>query len=335
MGYLPVGKLSMEHLESLLASVKTLDPRVIVGPRIGEDAAVLDFGEKYLVAKTDPITFTAERIGWYAVNINANDVAVMGARPMWFLATVLLPEGKTSPALADRIFHDIRLGCEELGVSLCGGHIEVTFGLPRPVVVGQMLGEVEKDKLIRNDRMTVGDDILLLGGIAVEGTSVIAREKEEELRRAFGERFVVRAKSFLTKPGISVVRAALSAAESARIGAMHDPTEGGLATGLHELARVSGVGIALDPEKVFVFPETEAICEHYGLDALGLLASGALLAATAPEETEKLLIAMKKARIRCSVIGRAVPKEQGIKMEVEGKLKPLPRYDSDELTRIL
>ncbi|NQT85094.1 hydrogenase expression/formation protein [bacterium] len=335
MGYLPVGKLSMEHLEKLLASVEMPDPRVVVGPRIGEDAAVLDFGEKYLVAKTDPITFTVERIGWYAVNVNANDVAVMGARPMWFLATVLLPEGKTSPALADRIFEDIRLACQELGVSLCGGHIEVTFGLPRPIVVGQMLGEVRKDKLIRNDRMSVGDDIVLIGGVAVEGTSVIAREKTEDLRRTFGKRFVDRAKGFLTAPGISVVRAALHAAESARINAMHDPTEGGLATGLHELAAASGVGIVLNPQKVFVFPETEAICKHYQLDPLGLLASGALLAVTPPDETQNLLRAMKKASIPCSIIGKAVPKEQGITIELEGKLKPLPRYDSDELTRIL
>jgi len=335
MRYLPVGKLKMAYLESLLASVKISDPRVIVGPKIGEDAAVINLGEKYLVAKTDPITFTAEKIGWYAVNINANDVAVMGARPMWFLATVLLPEGKASRRLAERTFEDIRLACEELGVALCGGHIEVTFGLPRPIVVGQMLGEVEKEKLIRKDRMMVGDDILLIGGIAVEGTSVIAREKKEELRRAFGERFVARAERFLTKPGISVVRAALFAAENARIHAMHDPTEGGLATGLHEVSKASELGIFLRREEVLVYPETRSICEYYGLDPLGLLASGALIAATPPKETPKLLAAMKKARIPCSVIGRAVRKKKGVKIEEEGKLRPLPCYDSDELTRIL
>ena len=335
MRYLPVGKLDMEHLAALLASVETLDPRVVVGPSVGEDAAVLDFGEKYLVAKTDPITFTAERIGWYAVNINANDVAVMGASPKWFLATVLLPEGKTPRALANRIFEDVRLACKELGVSLCGGHIEVTFGLPRPIVVGQMLGEVEKEKLIRNDRMAVDDDIALLGGVAVEGTSVIAREKEEELRGTFGQRFVNRAKRFLTSPGISVVRAALSAAESARIHAMHDPTEGGLATGLHELARASGLGILVRRESIRVFPETEALCRHYGLDPLGLLASGAVVTATSPEETEKLLPAMKKAHIPCSIIGKAVPRNRGIKIEQDRKSESLPRYDSDELTRIL
>jgi hydrogenase expression/formation protein HypE len=335
MKHLPVGKLDMAHLELLLSSVKVVDPRVVVGPKVGEDAAVIDFGEKYLVAKTDPITFTAERIGWYAVNINANDVAVMGARPKWFLATVLLPEGKTSRKLADDIFDDIRAACQELGVSLCGGHIEVTFGLPRPIVVGQMLGEVEKGKLIRNNRMEIGDDLILIGGIAVEGTCVIARERNEELRKAFGDRFAARAKAFLTKPGISVVRAALLAAESARLNAMHDPTEGGLATGLHELARASGVGLLVYREKVFVFPEMQRICEHYGIDPLGLLASGALVVATNPQETGKLGAAMRKARLRCAAIGKVVPRRKGIRIEERGKQKPLPCYDSDELTRVL
>lgn len=335
MKYLPVGKLNIAHLESLLASVTVSDPRVVVGPRIGEDAAVIDFGDRCLIAKTDPITFTAERIGWYAVNINANDVAVMGATPKWFLATVLLPEGKTNRKLADGIFEDIRLACEELGVSLCGGHIEVTLGLPRPIVVGQMLGEVEKDKLVRNDQVNVGDDIVLIGGVAVEGTSVVAREKGEELRRVFGDDFLDRTKRFLVEPGISVVRAASSAAASAKINAMHDPTEGGLATGLHELALASRTGMLVHRDRIFVYPETETICEHYGLDPLGVLASGALLVALSPAETPKLTAAMSKAGLRCSVIGKVVPQEKGIRIKRDRRLVRLRRYDSDELTKIL
>ena len=335
MNYLPVGKLSIVHLESLLASVKVGDPRVVVGARVGEDAAVLDFGKKYLIAKTDPITFTAERIGWYAVNINANDVAVMGARPKWFLATVLLPEGRTTRKLADEVFNDIRLACEELGVSLCGGHIEVTLGLPRPIVIGQMLGEVEKGKLVRNDRTEVGDDIVLIGGVAVEGTSVVAREKGEELRQAFGYEFVKRARQFLIKPGISVVRAALLAAASAKVHAMHDPTEGGLATGLHELALASGTGMVVHRDRIFVYPETEMLCEQYGLDPLGVLGSGALLVAANPDETPKLTAAMSEVGLRCSVIGKVVPKEQGIRIKRDRRLVQLRRYDSDELTKIL
>lgn len=335
MKSLPVGKLNIAHLESLLASVTVSDPRVVVGPSVGEDAAVIDFGDRYLIAKTDPITFTAERIGWYAVNINANDVAVMGATPKWFLATVLLPEGKTIRRLADEVFDDIRRACEELGVSLCGGHIEVTLGLPRPIVIGQMLGEVQKNKLVRNDRTEIGDDIVLIGGIAVEGTSVVAREKGDELCRLFGEDFLDRVKRFLIEPGISVVRAALLAATSAKVNAMHDPTEGGIATGLHELALASGTGMLVHRDSIFVYPETETICEHYGLNPLGVLASGALLVTANPKETSKLTAAMSKAGFRSSVIGKVVPKKKGIRIKRGGRLVRLRRYDSDELTRIL
>ena len=172
-----------EHLERLLARAPAGDPRLVVGARIGEDAAVIDMGDRgdrgdrYLVAKTDPITFAAEKIGWYAVHINANDVAVTGADPKWFLATLLLPDGKAGPSLVEEIFSDVLSACQELGVTLCGGHTEITHGLDRPIVVGQMLGEVAKDKLLRKDSLQPSDVVLLTQGVAIEGTAVIAREK--------------------------------------------------------------------------------------------------------------------------------------------------------------
>ena len=138
MKYFPVGKLDFRLLEKLLNSNPINDPRVIVGPRIGEDAAVIDFGKKYLVAKTDPITFTTHRIGWYAVNVNANDIATMGATPKWFLATLLLPEGKTNAKLATQIFKDIIKSTQKLNITLCGGHTEISYKIDRPVVIGHI-----------------------------------------------------------------------------------------------------------------------------------------------------------------------------------------------------
>ena len=145
---LPVGKLPPAVLQGLLrACHPPASSGVVIGPRYGEDAAVIDIGTKYLVAKTDPITFTEERIGWYAVHINANDIATLGARPRWFLATVLLPEGRTTREMAQQIFLDILHTCRALGIALCGGHTEITAGLQRPIVVGQMLGEAKKSEL--------------------------------------------------------------------------------------------------------------------------------------------------------------------------------------------
>ncbi|MCD5401023.1 AIR synthase family protein, partial [candidate division NPL-UPA2 bacterium] len=274
-GILPVGKLPLELLEKFIEKYGGKDERVVVGPQIGEDATVIDFGEKYLVAKTDPITFVAEDLGYYVIQINANDIATMGARPKWFLATLLLPENKTTEELVEDTFSQVSRACRELDISLCGGHTEITYGLDRPLIVGQMLGEVEKDKLIRSSGARVGDDILLTKGIAIEGTSVIAREKGEELEEKFGKEFLQRIRNYLHEPGISVVKEALLAVESGEVHAIHDPTEGGLATGLYELSKASKIGMIIYEDKIPVLPECRRLCERFGLNPLGLMASGA------------------------------------------------------------
>src|SRR5207245_10487867 len=171
---LPVGKLPLEHLQSLLRHLPKHDPRLLVGPQTGEDAAVIDAGDRYLVVTTDPITFATDHIGRYAVHVNANDVAVLGARPLWFFVVLLLPERSTTPALADSIMADVRTSCGELGVTVCGGHYEITAGLCRPVVLGQMLGEVAATRLVRKTRIAVADQMLLTRGVAIRGSGVRA-----------------------------------------------------------------------------------------------------------------------------------------------------------------
>ncbi len=227
-----VGKLNMEILGKLLSTIEIKDPRVIVGPKVGEDAAVIDFGDRYLIAKTDPITFTSHRIGWYMVNVNANDIATMGGTPKWLLASVFLPENKTDDELVKEVFYDIKEAAEELGIALCGGHTEITHNIDRPIVSGHMLGEVDKEKLVTNSNAKAGDEILLTKGIAIEGAALLAREKEKELTIKYGDYFVKKVQNFLYEPGISVVREALVANQTANIHAMHDPTEGGLANGI-------------------------------------------------------------------------------------------------------
>src|SRR5215472_15786272 len=233
---LPVGKLPLEHLRSLLRHPPRHDPRLLIGPQIGEDAAVIDAGDHYLVVAADPVTFTTDHIGRYAVHINANDVAVMGARPLWFFVVMLLPESRTTPQLAETIMADVRSTCEELGAALGGGHTEITQGLERSILVGQMLGEVSPNRLVRKTRIAVGDLILLTRGFAIEGTAILAQEKSERLRGRVDADLLARVACFLIEPGISVVSAALAAANVGEVvHAMHDPTEGGLAMGLFEL----------------------------------------------------------------------------------------------------
>ncbi|MBI4526775.1 MAG: AIR synthase family protein [Deltaproteobacteria bacterium] len=331
----PVGKLPIKTLERLLKRNKTKDPRVIVGPGIGEDAAVIDTGgPRYLIAKTDPITFTADQIGWYAVHINANDIATMGGRPLWYLATLLLPEDLTTDTVVEKIFHDTLDACRSIGVSLIGGHTEITGGLNRPIVVGQMLGEVDKNRLLRTGGARKGDVIVLTKGVAIEGTAVIARERQEEILQILGEQTLTRCRNFMYQPGISVLKEALAAAEYASVHAMHDPTEGGLATALHEIAWAARVGLLIRAEAVPVLPETQAICNHYHLNPMGLIASGALLIILAAPEVKNLLSRLRSEGIEATEIGEVTDKSKGVKLLTADGLCDLPLYEQDEFTRI-
>jgi hydrogenase maturation factor len=334
---LPVGKLPLEHLRSLLRHLPKQDPRLLVGPQIGEDAAVIDAGDRYLVVATDPITFAADQIGRYAVHINANDVAVMGARPLWFFAVMLLPESRTTPELAEAIMGDVRTTCEELGVTLGGGHTEITQGLDRPILVGQMLGEVAPTRLVRKTRIAIGDLILLTRSVAIEGTAILAREKSERLRGRVDANLLARAARFLLEPGISVVSAALAAANVGEVPvhAMHDPTEGGLATGLFELVAPAGLGLRVIRELIPVAPETDAICNALALDPLKLIASGALLIAVARNRTDSVLEEVRATGVPVAVIGEVRKAAEGITIMTNGTVEPLNPPVRDEIARAL
>ncbi|MEC9278621.1 MAG: AIR synthase related protein, partial [Chloroflexota bacterium] len=218
------GKLPIEQLSKILQKFTSRDPRVALGPTPGEDAALIDMGESYLVAKTDPITFATNRIGWYAVQVNANDIAVMGAKPKWMMATILLPEGTSENAI-EQIFSQLDEACNNLNITIIGGHTEITYDLSRPLITGVMLGEVEKGKEIRSSGARSGDSIILTKSIAIEGCSILARECETKLRSyGVSSEDIDEGKNLLDNPGISIVRDAEIALASGRVTSMHDPT---------------------------------------------------------------------------------------------------------------
>ena len=332
----PAGKLPSRILQRLLAMCQVpKGSRVVLGPRFGEDAAVIDLGAKYLVAKTDPITFTSDRIGWYAVNINANDVATLGARPLWFLATLLLPEKAASLPLVRKIFGETLRACRELGVTLCGGHTEITHGLDRPIMVGQMLGEVDKSKLVRKESQQPGDLVLLTRGIAIEGTAILAREKRRTLARKLPTKTLRRAERLLFRPGISVVRDAMLAQRHGEIHAMHDPTEGGLASGLYELAKAGSVGLRIWKDKVPVLEETRRFSEILGFDPFALIASGALLVVASAKSTPKLLASYTRHGVRAAIVGEVAEAGEGIRVVEKGRVRQLHVPARDEIARLL
>jgi hydrogenase maturation factor len=336
MDPLPVGKLPPALLERLISKYVQPDPRMVVGPGIGRDAAVLDLGDRDLVAKTDPVTFATDEIGWYAVHVNANDVACCGAVPRWFLATLLLPEHHTTEPLAEAIFRQIAEACRALDITLCGGHTEVTYGLQRPIVVGHLLGEVSPERLVRPGGVRSGDQVILTKGIAIEGTSLLARERRQALAQTLSQAQLDRCLELLHVPGISVVREATLAMEAGGVHALHDPTEGGLATGLWELAQAAGVGWLIEEALIQILPECELLCRHFRLDPLGLIASGSLLIAADPDATDGIVARLTDEGIHAAVIGSAVAAEQGCLLRSsDGRLRSLPRFDRDEITRVL
>lgn len=313
MARLPVGKLPSDQLADLMALLPG-GPRVVLGPSVGEDAAVIDMPDRYLVAKTDPITFATDEIGWYAVHVNANDIATTGAVPLWFMATLLLPAAHATVALARSIFEQIAEACRSLNVAVVGGHTEITYGFDRPVVVGCMLGEVAKDRLVRTGGAQPGDALMLTKGAPIEATAILAREKREILLQFFSAQAIDRCARLLHDPGISVVRDAQVAIAAGGVTSMHDPTEGGLATGLWELSEASGcrMEVDLDPDQPFWLPEGKAMCAALGLDPAAAIASGALLLAVNPEYVERTTHAFEQAGIARFLVGRVAGRGVGV-----------------------
>lgn len=330
----PIGKLPQTDLITLLSRTpEGQDARVIFGPGLGRDAAVIDFGDRYLVAKSDPITFATDEIGWYVMNVNANDVACLGAQPRWFIGTLLLPEDKADHALVERIFAQLHAAGDEIGVSVVGGHTEITHGLDRPIAVGAMFGEVAPERLVRSDGARPGDALILTKGICVEGTALLAREAADRLRGKVAAAVVKRATQFLHDPGISVVRDAALVTANGEVHAMHDPTEGGVATGIYEMTEAAGVGAVLDAAALPFYPETRLLCDALGLDPLGLIASGSLLAAVAADSAPRVVQALNAAGISAAVIG-ALRETPGVTVRDGRDEYPLPRFARDEIARL-
>jgi len=325
---IPAGKVPAALLRELLGSLPALPPEVRLGPSIGEDACAIDVPAGTLVVATDPITLTGAGVGRHAVLVNANDVAVMGVRPRWFLAAVLLPEGSHESEVRE-LFASLRAGVDEAGVALVGGHTEVTSAVRQPVVVGQMLGIAEDGRFVATGGARPGDAIVQAGPAPVEAAAVIAAEARDRLG-SVDVATLARASGALRDPGISVVEAALAAAALGAT-ALHDPTEGGLATGLAELAEASGVRIVVDPERVLWFGPGCAVCRALGADPWGALASGALLAAFPPDRAAEACEALARRGIPAHMIGSAEP-GSGVALR-DGS--SLPEFARDEVARAL
>ena len=318
-------------LANLLRGIGDTDD-VILGPALGEDAAILRTERSRIVVASDPVTFVTDRAGWYAVHINANDVAAGGGDPRWFVAVVLLPAGCGRRDLT-RIFRDMRLACSEVGAILVGGHTEVTPGIDHPLVIGTMIGEMAGSRALRTGTARPGDLVVITKGVAVEGTAILASEFPDECEKVVGQRGLATARRFLRRPGMSVLPEARVARALAGVHALHDLTEGGVVAGVVEMAQASGLGVELDLGAVPVIPPCDVLCGHFGLDPLRLISSGALLIAVSPSDKETLCEELALVGVDAWAIGRMTMAQEMIAVR-NGESAPLAAPARDEIARL-
>ncbi|MGD2036391.1 MAG: AIR synthase-related protein [Desulfobacterales bacterium] len=330
---LPAGKLPNELLRDFLNQFIFDDPSVLINPGVGEDITAVDIeSREVLVLKADPITFATDSIGQYAVLVNANDIATSGAVPRWFLTTLFFPSG-TTPSQIQHVFKELKIFCRQWGITLCGGHTEITDAVNRPIVAGMMTGTVARRDLIDKRCMKKGDRVLLTKGVAVEGTAIIAREFGNRLKKlGMAAAEVNRCRQFLDN--ISIITEAKIAAAYAGTSAMHDITEGGLATALEELSIAGGRSIRVNTDNIPVYPETQKICSLLDINPLGLIGSGSLLICCRSKDSIKIMKDIAAAGIEITPIGEVMDRSQGIKAYKGKKQVPWPAFEVDEITKL-
>lgn len=328
--YLPIGKVPGDLLDHLLTRYRTPhDPLVIVPPDYGVDAAALSIGGETLFVKSDPITFASTDAMRYLLAVNANDIACMGGIARWLTVVSLLPENATTREMVEQQFIDLQRACQTQNISLIGGHTEVTQGVDRPLLIGTMLGTAGPTGLLEPGKAQSGDELWITHSIALEGTALLAHEREDELVQALGRDLVGAARALLLDPGISISRDAQELLKTHVITAMHDPTEGGVATAIHEIAAASDLGAKIDGAAIPILDETRAIANHFGIDPLGMLSSGAILFTCKPGEQSRL----NSVAIPVSRVGVLTDEPGRVTISTERGDEPLTRFDSDEVTR--
>jgi hydrogenase expression/formation protein HypE len=321
-----VGKIPPETLtRTVYSHTGKRNPRLLLGPGIGRDIAAVK-NNPILIFTTDPITGTSTRIGEHSVYINANDIATAGARPVWYLCTILLPPGSDERTLSD-IMKGIDRASRKLGITVARGHTEATRGLKRPIIAGFMIGE-RRGRLLRAENTRVGDLILLTKTAGIEGTAIIASDYAERLKR-IPLQTLKRARRLSQQ--INVVTDASSMSKIPGVRVMHDPTEGGVINGCWELGEASRLGMEVWADRIPIAEETRIICSRLGLDPLKLMSSGCLLAAVAPGSIDRAILALRRIRTRATVIGRMLPRAAGRKYTLAGKRFDLIAVPRDEL----
>lgn len=325
-----VGKIPESVLKrSVLKNIKTKRPEAILGAAVGEDCCAVKLAEgEVMVLSTDPITGTVQDMGSLAVQITANDLASSGAEPVGVMVTVLLPDG-CEEAVLKTLMRDMEGCCEALNMQILGGHTEVSRVVNQPLISVTGVGKVKEDALVSTGGAKPGMDILVTKWIGLEGTSILAKEKEKELLSRFSQKFVDTAKDFDRL--ISVVPEGLLAAEYG-VAAMHDVTEGGIFGALWEIAESSKTGLEVELLKIPVKQETIEICEFFDVNPYGLISSGSMLMVA--EDGNGLALELRKHGIEATIIGKVTAGNDRVLLNQDER-RFLEPPKTDELYKVI
>ena len=324
------GKLDSDLLKSIVFNNITHHrDEILIRPGIGEDCAVIDFGDYACVISTDPITGAVNEIGRLAVHISCNDIASNGVEPMGLMLTIMAPEGTTEDEI-NQIMKQAGEAAAELKVEIIGGHTEITPAVNRVIISSTAIGRQLKEKVVFTKGAKPMDVIVMTKNVALEGTAILAHDWEERLRRDLGDQVVNEAKQMIKD--ISVVKEGVIAGKVGVTG-MHDITEGGLLGALWEMCEASLVGALLYKEKVNIAPSTEKICQYFNIDPFRLISSGCMLITVSKDKAEELLKELKRGGVSASVIGQVTSTDRYIK---DGEdLFEIDPPESDELYKVL
>lgn len=325
-----IGKVPEAVLKrSVLRQIHNRREEVLLGASVGEDcAAVAVADDEMLVMSTDPITGTVQDIGDLAIQITVNDLASAGAEPVGVMLTVLLPERISEQKLKNMI-GQAEEACAKVNVQIMGGHTEVTKAVNQPLISVVGVGKAKKGRLVSTAGACPGMDIIMTKWIGIEGTSILAKEKETELLTRFNQAFLDQAKAF--DQMISVLPEALIAVKHG-VGAMHDVTEGGIFGALWEMAEASGVGLEIDMRKIPIRQETVEICEFFDINPYELISSGCMLMAAYDGNT--IVRELQKEGIHAAVAGKALKGNDRV-LYTAAERRFLEPPKSDELYKVV
>ena len=324
-----IGKVSETVLKrSIFKQIHTKRDEVLLGAGVGEDCAAVKLspGEIFVIS-TDPITGTVKDVGMLAIQITANDLASSGAEPVGVMLTVLLPEEIEEEDIRE-MMRQVEEACAHFHIQVMGGHTEITRAVTQPVISVTGVGKVREDRLVSTAGAKPGQDILVTKWIGIEGTSIIAKEKEKELLERFSQAFVDTAKGF--DQYLSVLPDSRIAVEHG-VSAMHDVTEGGIYGALWEVAEASGIGLEIDLKAIPIRQETIEICEYFELNPYYLISSGCMLMAA--DQGHDLVRKLEAAGIPAAVIGKATD-GKARRIWNGGEESYLERPKTDELYKI-